>query len=144
METQKSYNVWDWIVTKTGEVRQITSDDMMDLKGEDIERLATEEEIPTAIMKNIKAIADKHAGLVSERETLNEFTQLSLLNMNTPRYSEYTTLKAMKAHSEKVNSQLLEQNRELVEALKGLIKDYPYAKGMVEIKELLTKHSKDV
>ena len=115
---QKSYNVWDWIVTKTGEVRQITHDDMMDLKGEDIERLANDNELPVdAIMKKIRGIADKHAGVEKERETLNNYTQLPLDNTETPRYSQYTVLKAMKEHADKQTSELKQQKDELLEAL---------------------------
>lgn len=40
--------VWDWIVTKDGTVRQITHDDMPDLKASQIARYATEEEIKKA------------------------------------------------------------------------------------------------
>jgi len=39
-------NVWDWVVLKNGKIRQITHDDMLDLKYEDIERLAQKDEIP--------------------------------------------------------------------------------------------------
>lgn len=41
----QNMDVWDWIVTKTGRVRQITHHDMMDLKAEDIARYATKKEI---------------------------------------------------------------------------------------------------
>lgn len=92
-------NVWDWIVTKTGEVRQITSDDMMDLKHEDIERHAKIEELPVEVAKKrIREIADKVAGVEKERETLSEFESLPT---EFPTYSQYTVLKAMKQHSDK-------------------------------------------
>ena len=45
MRKPKSFEVWDWIVTKKGVVRQITHDDMQDLKYEDIGRKATPQEI---------------------------------------------------------------------------------------------------
>lgn len=38
-------DVWDWIVTTSGDVRQITHDDMNDLHFSQIERFATEIEI---------------------------------------------------------------------------------------------------
>ena len=41
----QNLRTWDWIVTKTGVVKQITGDDMMDLKAEDIARFATEFEV---------------------------------------------------------------------------------------------------
>ncbi len=39
-------NVGDWVITNSGKLVKITSDDMPDLKYEDINRMATEEEIP--------------------------------------------------------------------------------------------------
>lgn len=44
----KNMDVWDWIVIKEGYVRQIISDDMMDLQGEDIVRYAKDWEIKFA------------------------------------------------------------------------------------------------
>lgn len=45
--------IWDWIVTHNGEVLEIWSDDMPDLKYEDIRRHATKSEIKSAkIAKN--------------------------------------------------------------------------------------------
>ena len=38
-------NVWDWVITNNGKLRQITSDDMQDLKYEDIKRLANKKEL---------------------------------------------------------------------------------------------------
>lgn len=52
MKKPKSFNVWDWIVTKKGEVIQINHDDMMDLKYEDIKRSATPQEIKNQKRKN--------------------------------------------------------------------------------------------
>lgn len=52
-------NVWDWIVTKDGETKQITDDDMMGLKYEDIERLATEDEILEAKFPEEKSLHDQ-------------------------------------------------------------------------------------
>jgi hypothetical protein len=45
MKKELKVDVWDWIVTKDGDVRQITHDDMQDLKYEDIKRKATLKEI---------------------------------------------------------------------------------------------------
>jgi len=42
--------LWDWVLTKEGEIVQIDSDDMHGLPYEKIERLATKEEIQTAKM----------------------------------------------------------------------------------------------
>ncbi len=42
-------DVWDWVVTKDNEVRQIDHDDMQDLKGEDVLRFATVEEVQNTI-----------------------------------------------------------------------------------------------
>lgn len=39
--------IWDWVIAKDGTVLQITGDDMINLKHEDIERLARPEEIPS-------------------------------------------------------------------------------------------------
>lgn len=44
----KDMDVWDWIVTTEGYVRQIISDDMMDLQGGDIIRYAKDWEIEFA------------------------------------------------------------------------------------------------
>lgn len=39
-------NVGDWVFTKDGKLREITSHDMDDLKYEDVDRMATNEETP--------------------------------------------------------------------------------------------------
>lgn len=44
-------DVWDWVVTKDNQVRQIDHDDMQDLKGEDVSRFATMEEVQNAIQQ---------------------------------------------------------------------------------------------
>lgn len=106
-------NVWDWIVTKSGEIRQIDSDDMMDLKYEDIQRLANGEEIKTGILRKVRGIADRHADVVEQRKFLDNYTSYD----GGKSYSQYTVLKMMKAYKEDVEAQLLQQNKELREAL---------------------------
>lgn len=99
-------NLWDWIVTKSGEVRQITSDDMMDLPYEDIARHATIEEMPPKEgIKKIREIADKHAGVEAERQTLNQFESLPT---EFPTYSQYTVLKAMNQHASQQTAFLID------------------------------------
>lgn len=54
MRKPKSFEVWDWIVTHKNEVRQITHDEMNDLKYENIKRRAMPKEIKIAKAKIIR------------------------------------------------------------------------------------------
>lgn len=113
------YDVWDWIVTKSGEVRQINSDDMMDLKYEDIERHAKIEEMPVKeAMRRIYAISDKVAGVEEARLILDKYD--SLPNTNST-YSQYTTLKAIQ---DAINSAHQQQNQLLNEVKRLCLKLY--------------------
>lgn len=92
---QGKYDVWDWIVTKNGDVRQITHDDMMDLKYEDIERHAKIEEMPAEVsIEAIRNIIDNHINVTEARQFLAKYASLGKFR-NSNAYSEYTALKAI-------------------------------------------------
>lgn len=48
----KNMDVWDWVVTKGGKIRQITNDDMNDLHYSEITRFANNDEIIRAKSNN--------------------------------------------------------------------------------------------
>ncbi len=58
MSKPEQFEVWDWVVTTWGVIRQITNDDMMDLPYEKIERLATEEEKEHHFLTGFEIVAE--------------------------------------------------------------------------------------
>lgn len=96
MAQELKVNLWDWVVTKDGEIVQIDSDDMHGLPYEKIDRLANEEEIKKGIIKRVRCFADTHAGVTEARKTLDKYDPLPTIN---PTFSQYTVLKAMEDYA---------------------------------------------
>jgi len=96
MEAELKVNVWDWVVTKDGQIVQIDSDDMHGLPHEKIERLANEEEIKKGILLKVRTTADRMAGVSEARKILDKYDPLPTIN---PTYSQYTVLKAMEEYA---------------------------------------------
>lgn len=96
-------NVWDWVVTKEGKIMQIDSDDMQDLKHEDILRLATKEEMIKGIKSKVRSTIDEISGVSGAREILDKYSPLPT---DPPTYSQYTVLKAMEEYSNIKSKQL--------------------------------------